>query len=100
MTDLGSQLREVWKQSGRQPAEGRLGSSENTRKLRRCLFFVACLALFAYVPLVWHSEPSILILIDCAKRNITIKNSIFHDYGLAEATPGFQAGWSDCMYFF
>jgi hypothetical protein len=25
--------------------------------------FVACLDLLAYVPLVWHSEPSILILI-------------------------------------
>jgi hypothetical protein len=22
------------------------------------------------------------------------------DYGVAEAPPGFQAGWSDCMYFF
>jgi hypothetical protein len=41
------------------------GSSENTRN---CLFFF-CLAPFAYVPLVWHSEPSILILIpvyECA----------------------------------
>jgi hypothetical protein len=25
---------------------------------------------------------------------------IFRDYGVAEAPPGFQAGWSDCMYFF
>jgi hypothetical protein len=25
-------------------------------------FFVACSALFEYVPLVWHSEPAILIL--------------------------------------
>jgi hypothetical protein len=25
-------------------------------------FFVACFALFAHVPLVWHSEPSILNL--------------------------------------
>jgi hypothetical protein len=24
----------------------------------------------------------------------------FHDYGLAEDPLGFQAGWSDCMYFF
>jgi hypothetical protein len=23
-----------------------------------------------------------------------------NDYGVAEAPPGFQAGWSDCMYFF
>jgi hypothetical protein len=60
MNDLGSQPREVWKQPGRLPAKGRIGSSENTSN---CLFFVACFALFAYVPLVWHSEPGILILI-------------------------------------
>jgi hypothetical protein len=23
----------------------------------------------------------------------------FRDYGLAEAPPGFQAGWSDCILF-
>jgi hypothetical protein len=34
-------------------------------------FFVARLALFAYVPLVWHSEPSILILIS---TNLKINN--------------------------
>jgi hypothetical protein len=27
------------------------------------------------------------------------KTGIFRDYGVAEAPPGFQAGWSDCMYF-
>jgi hypothetical protein len=26
------------------------------------------------------------------------KTGIFRDYGLAEASPGFQAGWSDCMF--
>jgi hypothetical protein len=26
------------------------------------------------------------------------KTGIFCDYGVAEAPPGFQAGWSDCMY--
>jgi hypothetical protein len=31
----------------------------------------------------------------CAKSN-----SIFRGYGAAEAPPGFQAGWSGCMYFF
>jgi hypothetical protein len=62
MSNLGLQPSEVWKQPDRLPAEGRLGSSENTSKPRRCLYFVACLALFAYVPLVWHSEPSILTL--------------------------------------
>jgi hypothetical protein len=58
MSDLGLQPREVWKQPSRLPAEGRLGSSENTSNR----FFVACFALFAYVPLAYHSEPSILIL--------------------------------------
>jgi hypothetical protein len=35
MSDLGLQPREGWKQPGRLPAEGRLGSSENTSN---CLF--------------------------------------------------------------
>jgi hypothetical protein len=62
MSDLSLQLREVWKQPDRLPAEGRLGSSENTSKPQHCVLFVACFALFAYVLLVWHSEPSMLIL--------------------------------------
>jgi hypothetical protein len=28
------------------------------------------------------------------------KTGFFRDYGVAEAPPGFQAGWSDCMYLF
>jgi hypothetical protein len=28
------------------------------------------------------------------------KNELYRDYLVAEALPGFQAGWSDCMYFF
>jgi hypothetical protein len=28
------------------------------------------------------------------------KTGFFCDYGVAEAPLGFQAGWSDCMYFF
>jgi hypothetical protein len=28
------------------------------------------------------------------------KTGIFRGYGVAEAPPGFQASWSDCMYFF
>jgi hypothetical protein len=36
----GSQHREVWKQPDRLPAEGRLGSSGNTSKSRRCLFLL------------------------------------------------------------
>jgi hypothetical protein len=59
MSELGSQPREVWKQPGRLPAEGRLGCSESTSN---CLFLLPAPALFAYVPLVWHSEPSNLIL--------------------------------------
>jgi hypothetical protein len=27
------------------------------------------------------------------------KTGIFRDCGVAEAPPGFQAGWSDCIYF-
>jgi hypothetical protein len=56
MSDLNLQLMEVWKQPGRLPAEGRLGSSENTSEPQRCLFFVACFALFAYMPYVGNSE--------------------------------------------
>jgi hypothetical protein len=36
----------------------------------------------------------------CAKSNSTVKNKFFRDNGVAEAPPGFQAGWSDCLYFF
>jgi hypothetical protein len=28
------------------------------------------------------------------------KTGIFRDYGVAEAPPVFQAGWSDCIYIF
>jgi hypothetical protein len=28
------------------------------------------------------------------------KTGKFRDYDVAEAPPGFQASWSDCMYFF
>jgi hypothetical protein len=27
------------------------------------------------------------------------KTAFFRDYGVAEAPPGFQADWPDCMYF-
>jgi hypothetical protein len=33
-----------------------LGCSKITIEPRRCHFVVACLALLAYMPLVWHSE--------------------------------------------
>jgi hypothetical protein len=29
-----------------------------------------------------------------------LKTGIFLDNGVAEAPPGFQAGWSNCMYIF
>jgi hypothetical protein len=28
------------------------------------------------------------------------KTGFFRDFGVAEALPGFQAGWSDCIFFF
>jgi hypothetical protein len=28
------------------------------------------------------------------------KTGTFRDFCVVEAPPGFQAGWSDCMYFF
>jgi hypothetical protein len=28
------------------------------------------------------------------------KTGFFRDYGVAEAPSGFQAGWSDCMFYF
>jgi hypothetical protein len=28
------------------------------------------------------------------------KQEFFCDFGVAEAPPGFQASWSDCMHFF
>jgi hypothetical protein len=34
------------------------------------------------------------------KATAQSKTGIFRDFGVAEAPPGFQAGWSDCMYDF
>jgi hypothetical protein len=28
------------------------------------------------------------------------KTGVFRGYGVAEASPGFQAGWSDCLFIF
>jgi hypothetical protein len=36
----------------------------------------------------------------CKEQQHSQKTGIFRDYGVAEAPPGFQAVWSDCMYFF
>jgi hypothetical protein len=52
MSDLGLKPREIRKQPDGLSACGRLGSLENSSKLRRCLFFgfffTACLALLAF----------------------------------------------------
>jgi hypothetical protein len=34
------------------------------------------------------------------KATAQSKKGIFRDYGVAEALPDFQAGWSDCIYIF
>jgi hypothetical protein len=36
----------------------------------------------------------------CKEQQNSQKQEIFRDYGVAEAAPGFQAGWCDCVYFF
>jgi hypothetical protein len=40
MSDISLQPREVWKQLGRLPVEGRLGSSENTQASRGVVIFL------------------------------------------------------------
>jgi hypothetical protein len=35
----------------------------------------------------------------CKEQQHSQKQDFFRDYGVAEAPPSFQAGWSDCMYF-
>jgi hypothetical protein len=34
----------------------------------------------------------------CKKQQHSQKQDFFRGFGVAEASPGFQAGWSDCMY--
>jgi hypothetical protein len=36
----------------------------------------------------------------CKEQQRSQKQDFFRDYGVAEAPPGFQTGWSDCIYFF
>jgi hypothetical protein len=63
-------------------------------------------ALFAYMPLVWHNDSKVKLLIAnnafCIVQRATAqsKTGNFRGYGVAEAPPGFQVDWSDCMYFF
>jgi hypothetical protein len=33
----------------------------------------------------------------CKEQQHIRKQDFFRDFGVAEAPPGFQAGWSDCM---
>jgi hypothetical protein len=40
-----------------------------------------------------------MLFVLCKEQQHSQKKGIFRDYGVAEAPPGFQAGWSDCMYF-
>jgi hypothetical protein len=35
----------------------------------------------------------------CKEQQHIQKAGIFLGFGVAEARPGFQAGWSDCMFF-
>jgi hypothetical protein len=36
----------------------------------------------------------------CKEQQYSQKTGFLRDCGVAEAPPGFQAGWSGCMYFF
>jgi hypothetical protein len=59
---------------------------------------------FFYPPTAKSCQVELLITNNafCIVQRATAqsKTEIFRDYGVAEAPPGFQAGWSDCMYFF
>jgi hypothetical protein len=41
----------------------------------------------------------IKLLITNSSLCIVQRATFFRDYGAAEALQGFQAGWSECMYF-
>jgi hypothetical protein len=51
----------------------------------------------------WSSQVKLLITDNafCIVQRATAqsKTGIFREFGVAEAPPGIQAGWSDCMYF-
>jgi hypothetical protein len=53
-----------------------------------------------------HSQSQVMLLITnnsffiVQRATEKSKTGIFRDFGVAEAPPGFQAGWSDCMHFF
>jgi hypothetical protein len=57
-----------------------------------------------YVSIIWSSQVKLLITNNAffilQRATEQSKTGIIRHYGVAEAPPGFQAGWSDCMYFF
>jgi hypothetical protein len=56
-----------------------------------------------YITLNKSSQVKLLITDNayCIVQRATAqsKTGNFRDFGVAEAPPGFQAGWSDCIYF-
>jgi hypothetical protein len=64
------------------------------------------LQLYCFVPTLPSSPSSqVKLLITnnafCIVQRATahLKTGIFRGYGVAEAPPGFQAGWSNCIFF-
>jgi hypothetical protein len=61
------------------------------------------LKLLLFMPREFYSQVKLLITNNafCIVQRATAhsKTGIFRDYGVAEAPPGFQAGWSDCFLF-
>jgi hypothetical protein len=57
-----------------------------TMRIRRCGFW-------SQVKLLINNNALCIVQRATARS----KTGIFCDYGVAEAPPGFQAGWSDCM---
>jgi hypothetical protein len=92
MSDLGLKPRAVWKQPDRLPAEGRLDSSKNAGKPRRCFFVVACLALIANMPLAWHSELSNLTKAAFLTRNLAAQSPLLLRALAVESTESRQSG--------
>jgi hypothetical protein len=98
MSDLSLQPRELWKQPGRLPAKGRRGRSDNTSN---CLFLLPAWPslhmchLFGIRSLVsWSISWSWL----CKEQQHSQKQD-FSWLWWSWIPPGFQAGWSDYMFF-
>jgi hypothetical protein len=71
MSDFGIQSREVWKQPNRLPAEGRLGSSENTSKPRRRLYCCLLGPLLIYATWLASGDKTLLLALpdSCGRDN-------------------------------